>query len=457
MIQANGAAFIEEIPNIKVKVLEVNPQARDGILEALSHNPAVEFAEKNGIAEAAATPNDPSFNLQYGMTKVQAPQAWDTTIGSSTIPVAILDTGVESTHQDLTGKVLFSVNFTGSTTGTNDIYGHGTHVAGISAASTNNSLGVAGLGYNSSLMNVKVMGDTGWGSYSWIANGITWAADNGAKVINMSLGGSSASTALEDAVNYAWNKGVVVVAAAGNSGNSSLFYPAFYSNVIAVAATDNVDQLASFSTRGDWVDVAAPGVTIYSTTINSTYGYNSGTSMASPHVAGLAALVFTKVSDTNGNGLLNDEVRNCIQTYADPITATGVGSGRINAYKAVLCSPITLTPTPTLGPIPTPTPTPTPILSDPTPPTTSIASPLNGSIVVKKAIATINANASDNIAVSKVEFYVNGSLKCSISTSSYSCPWRVPAASNKTYQLQTKAYDAANNIGSSSIVTVTVK
>src|SRR3989304_1482938 len=149
-------------------------------------------------------------------------------------------------------------------------------------------------------MNVKVLDDSGSGYYSWIANGITWATDNGAKVINMSLGGSSGSSTLRDAVNYAAANGVVIAAAAGNSGNSSRTYPAYYSTVIAVAATDSNDARASWSSYGSWVDVAAPGGNIFSTfphhpyQINKAPGYDfgSGTSMATPHVAGLAALVW---------------------------------------------------------------------------------------------------------------------------------------------------------------------
>jgi hypothetical protein len=229
-------------------------------------------------------------------------------------------------------------NFTTSST-VDDLYGHGTHCAGIAAATTNNSIGVAGVGFNTSLMNVKVLGDNGSGQYSWIANGITWAADNGAKVISLSLGGSSGSYTLQNAVNYAWNKGVVVVAAAGNNGNTASVYPAYYSNCIAVAATDQNDAKASFSTYGSWVDVAAPGVSIYSTLPNhsnsigtTNYGSLSGTSMSTPHVAGLAALVWA-----TSYGTSNTSVRSRIESTADAISGTGTywKYGRINANKAV--------------------------------------------------------------------------------------------------------------------------
>ncbi len=261
----------------------------------------------------------PIFNVQWDMTKVQAPQAWDITKGSQNVIIAILDTGIDVNHPDLAGKVVSSVNFTDSSTPYANGQSHATHVAGIAAAITNNGVGIAGLGRNSSLMNVKVLGDNGYGYYSWIAQGIIWAADHGADVINLSLGGSTASATLENAVNYAWSKGVVVVAAAGNNGSTTPFYPADYTNCISVAATDYNDALASWSNHGSWVDVAAPGVSIYSCIPGSQYGYMSGTSMASPHVAGLCGLVFSVASDTNGNGRINDEVKSAIEASCDKV------------------------------------------------------------------------------------------------------------------------------------------
>jgi thermitase len=322
------------IPGIGVQVVSVPEGQEIAKVKAYSSNARVTYAEPDFVAEAVGSPDDAYFGLQWGLARVQAAQAWDVTTGSDSINIAILDTGVDLDHADLANKVISSVDFTHSTS-LDDVYGHGTHVAGIAAAMTNNGVGVAGLGYTSTIMNVKVLSDAGAGAYSWIASGIIWAADNGADVINMSLGGPSESSTLEYAIDYAWNKGVVVVAAAGNSGTDSPFYPAYYTNCIAVAATDANDARTSWSNYGDWVDVAAPGASIYSTLKNNSYGYMSGTSMASPHVAGLAALVFTTVSDANGDGKLNDEVRSRIEATCDDINVSGIGSGRVNAYEAV--------------------------------------------------------------------------------------------------------------------------
>jgi thermitase len=329
-----GGQVKETIPNIGVQVVTVPKGQAMAKVKAYSTHPKVDYAEPDFMVQALGSPNDPGFVNQWGMVKVQALQAWDVTTGSSQVNIAILDTGVDLDHPDLATKIISNINFTTSPTA-DDAYGHGTHVAGIAAAITNNGLGVAGLGYTSTIMNVKVLGDDGLGYWSGVAQGIVWAADNGAEVINMSLGGSSGSSTVESAINYAWNKGVVVVAAAGNDGSSSPSYPAYYTNCIAVAATDKIDNLASWSNRGDWVDVAAPGASIYSTLKDGSYGYKTGTSMASPHVAGLAALVFTVVTDSNDNGRLNDDVRARIETTCDDVGMSGISSGRINAYKAV--------------------------------------------------------------------------------------------------------------------------
>ena len=334
-----GGQVKETIPGIGVQVVTVPKGQVVAKAKAYSSNARVAYAEPNFMAEALDSPDDPLFESQWGMVKVQAPQAWEVTTGSSSINIAILDTGVDLDHPDLANKVISNVNFSNSAT-MDDVHGHGTHVAGIAAAMTNNGVGVAGLGYTATIMNVKVLGDTGAGAYSWIVSGIIWAVDNGAEVINMSLGGSSASSTLEAAINYAWSKGVVVVAAAGNYGNTAPLYPAYYTNCIAVAATDSLDRLAGWSNYGDWVDVAAPGVGIYATLKNNGYGYKSGTSMASPHVAGLAALVFTTLSDANGDGKLSDEVRSRIEVNCDDIGLSGIGYGRINAARAVDSVPV---------------------------------------------------------------------------------------------------------------------
>jgi thermitase len=326
-----------------VQVVRVPAGRERAAVEAYRRNPNVVFAEVNGFYAAIWTPNDPYYGQQWQYPKIQAPDAWAVVTGTSQVAIAILDTGIDQSHEDLRSKVAQNVNFT--TSGSfDDKYGHGTHVAGSAAAATNNGLGVAGTCPNCALYNVKVLGDNGSGAWSWIASGIVWAADEGAKVINMSLGGSTGSSTVEEAVNYAWNKGVVLVAAAGNSGSSSPSYPAYYSNVIAVAATDQTDNKASFSNYGDWVDIAAPGVSILSTApdhrnriwgFGVKYATGSGTSMATPHVAGTAGLVWSTGACGTDDNLC---VRGRIENGADRVSSLSTywpNGRRLNAYNAV--------------------------------------------------------------------------------------------------------------------------
>ena len=333
------------------------------LIDALSRNPAIEYAEPDAVA--TATSDDAYFSSQYALQNdgqsftntakdtliaagtadadIDAVEAWTTTTGTG-VKVAILDSGVATDNPDISPKVIASANFSGAAT-TEDNYGHGTHVAGTVAAYANNGIGVAGVCPDCSILNGKVLNDSGSGSTSGIANGIDWAVKNGAKVINMSLGQRTSSRTFEAAVNNAWNQGVVIVAAAGNGGNTTKMYPGAYTNVIAVAATDNNDTKASFSTYGaKWVDVAAPGANIYSTFPNHTFylqtqygrsqGYDiaNGTSMASPAVAGTAALSWAAHPGTT-----NASVRNSIESTADKITGTGTywSAGRVNAGNAV--------------------------------------------------------------------------------------------------------------------------
>ncbi len=335
--QKHGGKVVAVIPGIDVQVVKIPENQVKEKVKDYRGEAAVKFAEPDYIATAILEPNDPYFleGKQWGMAKIQAPQAWDITKGSSAIRIAILDTGIDQDHEDLAAKIVANKNFTLSRT-VDDRYGHGTHVAGIAAAITNNLKGVAGVGFDSSLMNVKVLGDTGSGYYNWVANGIIWAADNGAKVINLSLGGSSPSATLESAVNYAWGKGSVLVAAAENNNTTAPLYPAYYNNCIAVAATDQNDAKATFSNYGTWVDIAVPGVDIFSTLPNhrnrlktTNYGSLSGTSMSTPHVSGVVALIFAKFGGTN------IEVRAKVEASVDATSGFSTTIGRVNAYKAV--------------------------------------------------------------------------------------------------------------------------
>ncbi|WP_018987758.1 S8 family serine peptidase [Aromatoleum toluclasticum] len=320
------------------------------------------FAEQWGLNNTSQALYDPDTGgtLKGSMdADIDAPEAWDITQGSENIRIAILDSGVECTHVDLLGKCVEQRNFTNSSTPA-DLIGHGTHVAGIAAANTNNGVGTAGVGWAAKIGSLKVCHEYPSESFPLIGMcdladsvaGLIYAADHGYRVANMSYGSDpdpySPSQAEADAIRYAWNKGVVLVAAAGNDYADTPIYPAAFPEVIAVAATDRHDNLAFFSTFGkSWVSVAAPGHNILSTFPNSACGlpaddkegcYNwlSGTSMASPHVAGVAALVLAHTP-----GLTNAQARGYIENNADTTGALGqnfgawVQHGRVNARRAL--------------------------------------------------------------------------------------------------------------------------
>lgn len=330
-IRANAVDKIKKDNSVVVEIEE-----RDlGLLPYLTKNLGVLYVEEDAKVFAFEIPNDPLYQDQWGLSKIQADLAWEVSHGSSSADIAIVDTGINGSHPDLALKLKASVDCTVSYTCPPslpvDFNGHGTHVAGIASAVTNNSIGVAGLAWEGSLVSVKALDDNGSGYYSWVSNAIYWAADNGVKVINLSLGGNSPSKTLERAINYAWDKGVVIVAAAGNNGSAKKTYPAYYKNAIAVAATNSDDKKAWFSNYGLWVDVAAPGENIIST-YKDGYEKLSGTSMSTPFVSGLAALLYGFDPSLGAGG-----IRQRIENTADRISGTGRYwvFGRINACKAL--------------------------------------------------------------------------------------------------------------------------
>ncbi|NDI35518.1 S8 family serine peptidase [Chengkuizengella sediminis] len=347
--QEEKAEVLKKNEQIGFEVIKVKGKSVEKALKQYKNRADVEYAEPIIEYYALFTPNDPLYaSDQYGPQIMSAEAAWDITQGSSSVVVAVIDTGVQEDHEDLAGRVVRGYDFIDNDSNPADEHGHGTHVAGTVGAITNNGIGVAGVAPNVTIMGVRVLNASGSGTNQGVADGITYAADNGADVINLSLGSTAPSAAVEDAVNYAWNAGVVVVCAAGNAGTTSPHYPAYYENSLAVAATDSNDAKAWFSTYGSWVDVAAPGVDIISTQLGGGYVSYNGTSMASPHTAGLAALLASQ-------GLSNVEIRDRIESTADPIPGTGSDwtHGRINAFAAV-----------SGGDVPGPGPDPTVVFED---------------------------------------------------------------------------------------------
>lgn len=288
----------------RIEVVRVIAERLDEVRGALEKDSRVEVVEPHARVRALFVPNDPLLKEQWHMTRVGAERAWDFSTGRG-VTVAVIDTGIACEKfgpydkaTDLAEtRCVGGYNFVEKSTHANDDHGHGTHVAGTIAQSTNNGLGAAGLAFDARLMPVKVLTADGWGTTSDVADGIRWAADNGAQVINLSLGGPRNSRILQRAIDHAKKKGVIVVAAAGNSAGP-VGYPGGSEGVIGVSALDASDRLAWFSSRGPGVDLAAPGVDVVQQTICNggrdrceRFPSYNGTSMASPHVAGAAALL----------------------------------------------------------------------------------------------------------------------------------------------------------------------
>ena len=274
-------------------------------------------------------PGDLDTGMQWALASLQISELWGIMSGGGDVVVAVLDTGIDTDHEDLAGQVIGEANFTDSLT-TDDIYGHGTHIAGIIAA-RDNDLGIIGIAPGCSLLNVKVADDRGRCDVNSLVEGIVWAVNNGADIINISIEIKESTPDLVEAIQYAWESGALIVAAAGNRGSQEPVYPACYETAISVGAITEDNKLAPLSNYGDWIDLVAPGYNIYSTSPGDTYKYESGTSFAAAHVSGIAALLFNVVVDTNDNRRINDEIQAVVEAGCKDIGITGTGEGLINA------------------------------------------------------------------------------------------------------------------------------
>jgi subtilisin family serine protease len=346
LVDRYGLKLQRVLPRIGVKRFKIprgqNPLALATFLSR--YTSVVAFAEPDYMRYMRYTPNDPRFSQQWDMTRMRVPEAWDVTKGAASVVVAILDTGMDMDHPDLSGSLWRNADEIGGNNKDDDNNGyvddeygydfagnglfplpgaedswpddtvdHGTHVSGTVAAQQDNGIGITGIAPRCKLMIVKVLGGLlGTGYTSDITEGITYAVDNGAKVINMSLGGTSKSLAEYNALKYAWQHNVFIATAAGNAGDAGnpIEYPTGYPFAMGVGATDINDVIANFSTHNGFVEVSAPGVDILSTVPDNTYDQSgwSGTSMASPHVAGVAALLCAQYP-----GIANWEIRAMLQ------------------------------------------------------------------------------------------------------------------------------------------------
>ena len=313
----------------------------DPSVAAVEPNYVVELAET--VDAAAVAVNDPMTGDQYSLDQMRVRNAWGITTGGSNV-IAVLDTGVKTNHPDFIGRLVAGYDFVNNDTNASDDNGHGTWVTGIIVARANDGYGIAGISWSDRVMPIKIMNGSGSGSTADLLDGIRWAADHGADVINMSVGGFPYSQLVQDAVNYAWGKGVVLVGAAGNNRREETYYPASFDNVISVSATQVNDEFSNWSSWGPKVDVSAPGSSVRTTNCYTctyadhdswgTHTFISGTSFATPNVAGVVALIRAKFP-TYTPAQVVSRLLNTTDDLGYPGWDNRYGRGRVNAHRAV--------------------------------------------------------------------------------------------------------------------------
>jgi thermitase len=426
-----NAKVVKRLEALRISVLSLPEPAVEQISKHLKNTGKFTFVEQDFTARGAILSNDPSAASQWHLTKIDAPSAWNISTGSTSVPIAVVDSGVDGSHPDLAGKIIPGWNFLGGNSDTSDVLGHGTAVAGVAGAATDNGMGVAGVGWRNPIMPLVVLNASDYAAYSDVANAIIYAADHGIRIINVSICGTAASSILQSAVDYAWNKGSLVFAAAGNSATSALTYPAACARAIAVSSTEKTDTLSSFSNYGSWISLSAPGNYILTTKMGGTYSQWYGTSFASPIAAGVAALALSVRPAMDRDTLLQ-----ILEQNADDLGSPGFDSsfgwGRVNAYKAVAAAAA--------------------ISSDVSAPTVTIAAPSPNTIV--SGMVSLTGTAVDNSGVSKCELYVDNSLTGS-QGGAFSFSWDSRNVANGAHTLAVSCSDPAANVGQAS-VTVSV-
>lgn len=417
-----------------IHILELPKGSERAMVNQLRTNPHFKFAELDRMVPIAATANDPYLGAEWHLNKVAANIAWDHTEGAG-VTIAILDSGVDATHADLAANMVAGYNFYDDNTNTADVCGHGTKVAGAAAAVTNNALGVAGVAGKARIMPVRiafVSAGSCYAYYSTMASGLTWAADHGARIANISYATVPASLAVRSAADYLRSKGGLLFVSAGNYNRDEGLTPT--TSMIPVSATASNDARAGFSSYGAFVALSAPGSGIYSTVKGGGYSGVNGTSFSSPIAAAVGALVMSA-----NPALTASQVEEILFSTALDLGAAGrdmyFGYGRVNAAAAVAAA------------LSTPVP-------DTAAPSVSVLKPAGSSTV--SGMVLIDVVASDNVGVARLDLKLDGTLVASDSSLPFSFSWDSTSVANGVHDLVAVARDAAGNASSSAVVPVNV-
>jgi len=436
ILKGHGAGKARKLGQSNIHVVELPPGLEKALVAKLKNHPHFKFVELDQRVPVSAALNDPYLGSEWHIAKIGAPAAWDSAQGTG-ITVAILDTGVDGSHPDLAARMVPGWDIYTNSADTSDLCGHGTAVAGSAAAAGNNATGVSGVAGQARIMPLRIAyRDATSGScyayQSTIASGITYAADHGARVVNVSFANVAASASAQSAGEYLKSKGGLLFVAANNNNKDEGFTPT--TSLVAVSATDSADNRSSFSSYGAFVSLAAPGSAIYTTVKGGSYGSWNGTSFASPIAAGAAALVMSA-----NPGLTANQVQDILFSTAVDLGTAGrdiyFGYGRVNAAGAVAAAIVT--------PVP-----------DTTAPTVAIAAPLASSTV--SGVVTVDVNAADNVGVARVELKVNNTVVASDTAAPFSFAWDSSGVANGMNNLTAIAYDAAGNVATSGTVAVNV-
>jgi len=424
ILQHTGAQRVGELDHLGATVIETNEADLAAVQAALRRSGLFKSVERDYLATIAEDPNDLYYGAQWGVPRVGAPAAWNVSTGAGII-VAVVDTGVDPSHPDLQGSVLSGYDFVNGDADPQDDHGHGTRMSGIIGAHRNNVEGIAGIAPDVTLLPVKALDASGSGAYSDVAAGITYAVDQGARVVNLSVAGSAQSDLLQDAIDYAGAHNAVVVAAAGNWGTSAPAYPAASKGAVAVAAVDQYDAHPSFSNSGAWLSFAAPGVDIVTTTLGNGYSSSSGTSPAAAFGSGVFALLLASEP-----GLSRAEAIARVENGAVDLGTQGAdsyfGAGRLDAYAALVPGAIGGPP------------------SDHASPQIAVLSPAKGSLVW--GMVPVDVSATDDVAIARVELFVDNRLYATATSSPYQFIIDATDLAPGQHPLRAYAYDASDNV-----------